>query len=124
MNYKPYIDNDELQKSFGFCMDIDKTFRVHLCLYSINEFQITQFKEKQLEHSTIPYVKYIVEKKDTVAFPFFEYRCPIINEVHSDALPPPPPSQLSGPQMGGNEVTDENEMEKETGTDEKNHFET
>lgn len=113
MSYKPYIDNDELQKSFGFCMDIDKTFHIHLCLYTINEFQITTSKEKEVIHSTVPYIKYIVEKKDaSIAFPSFEYICPIMNEIHSASPVPPIETQMGGEHQDGDN------------TDEKNHFET
>lgn len=115
MDYKPYIHEDQLQKSFGFCMDLDKKYKVYLCLYSTHEFIIEYVSNKEMMRKTQPYLTFIGQESNNITFPFFEYECPIINQIHKE------------PQTGGEPLdigmNAEHEPE-EPEEQEKNHFET
>ena len=92
IDYK-YIEDDELNKRFGFCMDTEnKTFKVYLAMFSINQscfiegvYEENEYTnditDDQSKYNTrYPFLQFCMEtKEDTYSFPQMEYECPIIN---------------------------------------------
>jgi hypothetical protein len=91
-DYK-YIDDDQLSKNFGFCMDTEnKTFKVYVAMFSINqscfiegEYEETEYTnditDDQFKYNTrYPFLQFYMETKpDMYSFPQMDYECPIIN---------------------------------------------
>jgi hypothetical protein len=117
-NYK-YIEDDQLSKMFGFCMNTEnKTFKVYFALFSINqscfiegEYEETAYTsdiaDNQSKYNThYPFLQFHMETQtDIYSFPQMDYECPVIN-IPADSL-----------QEGGEPDSDEKSQEQI-------HFET
>lgn len=87
-----YIEEDQLSKNFGFCMDTkNKTFKTHFCLYSINTQcyvegvsespnETVNYGDVQSSYNSIyPFLQFVLQKgEQTYSFPNAPYECPVM----------------------------------------------
>jgi len=93
ITYK-YIDDDQLNKMFGFCMDTqDKMYNVHFAMFSINTkcfvegtYEESEYTEELSDiqskyNERYPFLQFIMKKEDEAySFPQMQYQCPSIKE--------------------------------------------
>jgi hypothetical protein len=93
ITYK-YIDDDQLNRMFGFCMNTQDTmYNVHFAMFSINTkcfvegtYEESEYTEELSDiqskyNERYPFLQFIMKKEAEVySFPQMQYQCPSIKE--------------------------------------------
>jgi len=93
ITYK-YIDDDQLNKMFGFCMNTqDTTYNIHFAMFSINTkcfiegtYEESEYTEELSDiqskyNERYPFLQFFMNKEDDMySFPIIQYQCPVIKE--------------------------------------------